>query len=115
MKVIKNKVGNTEINIQLMDDNFELLAKQGERTTTPTSVAEKLDSIYDDIQSTIKSIASEMGEKLRTINSKHKPKEVELEFQLGVSAEVGTVLVVSGKGEYTMTVRMTWDLSKDEK
>ena len=115
MKAIKETVGNATIVIQTMDEKVELIGEESGRATQLTSIKEQIKDAYSQVKSAIREIANDIGIELKAIDSAARPNEVEMEFQIGYSIEVGPVLVLGGKGEYAMVVRMTWDLSKDGK
>ena len=38
-----------------------------------------------------------------------------MEFQIALSAQIGPVLILSGKGDYAIKVKMSWDLTNNGK
>ena len=112
MKVIKETIGNTTIVIQTIDESLEVLGEENGRATQLTGVGDKIEGAYAKAKTAIKEIAADIGAELKAIEEMDKPKEVEVEFQIGLSAQVGPVLILGGKGESAMTVKMTWDLDK---
>ncbi len=115
MKVIRETIGNTTILIQAMDDDLEIVEEtQGGRATTLTGIEEEVQTTYAKVKSAIKDIAEDIGAELRNIRAPARPKQVEMEFNVGISAQAGPIWILSGKGEYTLKVKMTWELEADE-
>ncbi len=115
MKVIRETIGTTTVLIQTMDDELEIIGEEQEgRATQPTGIEDKLKEAYAKTRSVIKDIAEDIGTELVALNAAARPKQLQMEFNVGISAEVGPVLVLSGKGEYGFKVNMIWDFSENE-
>ena len=115
MKVVKDTIGNTTVFIQALDDDLQVLGEaQVGRVTRPTGIEDELVDIYAKLKSVIRSIAEDIGTEVKSINADSRPKEVEMEFNMSLSAQVGA-WVVSGKGDSALKIRMMWDIGTEEK
>ena len=114
MKVIEEDLGGTTIAIQAINEPLEVL-EEGGRATQLTGVRDSIENGYSKIKSLIKEIATDIGDELHTIESSSCPKQVEMEFQIALSAQIGPVLILSGKGDYAIKVKMSWDLTNNGK
>lgn len=115
MKVIKEKIGKAEVYIQTLDEKLDIVGTAGTgRATTTTSLEADVRAAYTKIRSVVRDIAADFGAELNTIGGQISPKEVAMEFSLGLSAEGKIVWLVSGKGEFGFKVNITWDLSINE-
>jgi hypothetical protein len=114
LKVIEENLGNTTIVIQTVDEPLEVF-EDGGRATHLTGIRSSIENGYTKIKSLIKEIATDIGDELHTIESSSRPKQVEMEFQIALSAQIGPVLILSGKGDCAMKVKMTWDLTSNGK
>lgn len=116
MKAIQEKIGDVQILIQAIDEEIEVLGEaQNKRDTRTTGTGDKLKKTYDKLQSVLKTLAEEVGSHLKNIESSSRPKQVEAEFKLGLSAQFGPVWLLSGKGDYSIKVKMTWELFTHDK
>ncbi len=114
MKVISGK--KDTIFLESIDEKIEIVGEiEKGRATKLTGVDDKLKETYRKIKTTIKTIAEDIGADLKNINEDNRPKEVEMEFNIGVSSQIGPILVVIGKGDCSFKVKMKWELSKDGK
>jgi Trypsin-co-occurring domain 1 len=115
MKVLKERIGSSNVYIQALDDGLVVIGEASPgRATQVTGIEDDIESAYSKIRSTIKSLAEDMGTELRDIAHRTRPDKVELEFSLGISAEGKVVWVVSGKTEFGLKVTMSWDFSDNE-
>ena len=115
MKVIAETIGSTTVLIQTMDDELEIIGEErGGRATQLTGVEDKLMEAYARTRTMIKSVAEDIGTELAELNAAARPKQLQMEFNVGISAQVGPVLILSGKGEYGFKVNMTWEFGKSE-
>lgn len=115
MKVIQEKIGNAEVYIQTLDERIDIVGNSGtERATQATSLEDDIRAAYTKIRLVVRDIAADFGAELKTIGGQVNPKEVPMEFSLGLSAEGKIVWLVSGKGEFGFKVNITWDLSTNE-
>lgn len=116
MKAIKETIGNTTIIIQTLEDDLEIIGGDHiGRDTQLTSTEDQLKDAYGKVKAMINVIAEDMGTQLRDIQSRVGPKEVEVEFNIGISAQAGPIWILGGKGEAGLKVTMTWELKKNEK
>jgi hypothetical protein len=116
MKAIRETIGSTTMLIQTMDGDVEIVGEtQGGRSTQLTGIEDQLEVAYTNVRSAIKDIAEDIGAELENIRASARPKQVEMEFNMGISAQAGPVWILSGKGEYGLKVKMTWELKADER
>lgn len=113
MRAVSTTIGDTEVLIEALEDELEILgAVRGGRATQTTGVVEdELRHAYEKAKSTIKEMAQDIGQELRQLTTTARPKQVELEFNMGFSASAG-VWVVSGKGDCGLKVKMTWQFAE---
>jgi predicted aconitase with swiveling domain len=77
-----------------------------ERTST---VGEKVVAAYADAEAAVLGVASSVAETIEKLSrAARQPREVQVQFGLGVSVE-GTVLVVKGSAGATLSVTLTYD------
>lgn len=114
MKVIKETIGNVNILIQTMDNDLEVINETQEGPAIiDTSIEDKLQEIYTKAKLVIRNMAEGIGSELVKIAPLPRPKQVELEFTMGISAQAGIWILSSG-GEHTLAVKMIWELAGDE-
>lgn len=111
MKVIKETIDGTTIFIQIIDEDLEILeeTKNGGRFTQVTGIEEEIHAIYAKTKSLIKNIAEDIGAEIKSLQASTRPKQVEMEFNVGISAQAGPIWILSGKGDYALKVKMTWE------
>lgn len=115
MKAIVEKIGSSTITFQIIEENMELVGGMEGRATLQTGIEDKVEPVYAKIKNVVKEIATDFGTELKAIEKAVQPNEVEIEFQIGFSAQVGPIWLLGGKGESSMTVKMTWNVGSDEK
>lgn len=115
MKVIAEDIGNVKILIQVMDEVPELEGQeQGERSTDLTGISDQIEVTYSKVKSLIRNIAEDIGSEMKNINSDALPSRVEVEFNIGMSAQAGPIWILSSKGEYLLKAKMIWDFRSPE-
>ena len=119
MEVIKDRIGNTEVYIQTFDDQVVVVGEAGAaagagRATQPTSIEDDVRQGYLRVKSLIKELAEDFGTELLTVANDACPNSLEMELSLGLSAEGKVVWLVSGKGEFGMKVKLTWNLGDND-
>jgi len=115
-KLIEENVGNTFILIQTIDDDLEIIGEEkGGRATQLTGIEDRILNAYGQTRTAIKEFAQDIGAELAKIPPSARPKQIEIEFNIGVSANYGPIFVFGGSGEAGLKVTMTWELGKDEK
>jgi hypothetical protein len=114
LKVIKDSLGDTEITIQPISESLEVLGEGG-RATQLTGLRDDVKNGYSKIKCLIREVATDIGSELHAVESLSRPKQVEVEFQIAMSAQIGPVVILGGKGDSTMKVKMIWDLSDNGK
>lgn len=120
MKVIKDKIGDTSVLIQTIQEPVEVLpntTQKEEPSIENTAITEnKINEAYKSVKSVITEIATDLGEEFSSIKNPQRPSQVEMEFSIGISGEVKAgiekiiVLGVSTKNDYAFRVKLTWDL-----
>jgi hypothetical protein len=115
VKISKENIGNITIAIQTLEGSFEILNEETAtgRATQLTGVGDKMENLYGKLKVMLREIATDLGSEFKNIQANSRPKSVEMEFQIGLSAEVGPVWLLGAKGNYAMKVKMTWDLEKN--
>jgi hypothetical protein len=111
MKVIKEKIGDTQVIIQANDEKIEVIGgkrQTGDRTQ-PSGITEDLEDAYAKAKTLISTIAMDMGQHLKELGEQTRPKEVEVEFGLGFSAQA-KVWMIGGEAEAAMKVTLKWEL-----
>ena len=88
---------------------------RGGRATQPTGIGDDIQATYKKVKSMIKNVAEDIGDELASIQATARPKQVEMEFNVGISAQAGPVWVLSGTGEYGLKIKMTWELGRNER
>lgn len=107
MRVIKETIGDTTVFIQSIDDELEVVGEEG-RATRVTGIDESVKKAYKKLKSTITGIAKDISTDMRRIGAEDRPRNLEIEFNVGVSAEAGPVFLVGG-GNAGFKVKMVWD------
>ncbi|MGA7935574.1 MAG: CU044_2847 family protein [Kovacikia sp.] len=109
MSAIKATIGNTEILIQTTD--VEVFGEESEYGTTTTSVKlEDIENVYTRAKSVITAIAKDIGTEMNEMGKEaRRPNKLEMQFNLGFSAKANAWFLSAG-GDYTLAVKMTWEL-----
>ncbi|RME40981.1 MAG: hypothetical protein D6796_16445 [Caldilineae bacterium] len=114
MKVLKETLGNTTLFIETLDDTLEIVGeKETGRATQLTGISHPVQAAYQGLKTTIHAIAEDIGSQLAAIRADARPKSVQMEFNLALSAQAGPIWLVSGRGDYGLKVTMTWELTSD--
>ena len=112
MKAVRETIGNTSVLIQTMDEKLEVLgAPQEGPDIVDTGIEEKIKEAYARAKGVISGIAEDMGAELGNIRSDVRPKQMEIEFTMGLSAEA-KAWVLGAKNDYALKVKMTWESGK---
>jgi|SRR5580704_11642607 hypothetical protein len=113
MQAVRTSIGGTEVLIESMDNEVEVLGgPPGERATQTTSLADDLRRSYAQAKAVIREIAADVGDEVHKVTAAARPAEVQLEFDLGFSAQLGA-WIIAGKGDCALRVTMTWKFSDD--
>lgn len=108
MKVVQEKIGNSTVCIQVIDDSLEILGNlKEEPNIVDTGIEEDAKDVYKKAKNIIQSIAEDIGTKMDDIKEKARPKQTEIEFKMGFSAQAG-VWILGVKNDYTLKVKMVW-------
>ena len=114
MKTVKETIGNTSVLIQTMDEELEVInADQEGPDIVDTGIEEEMKEAYAKAKSVIKGLAEDMGNELGNIQRDARPKQMEIEFNLGLSAQAG-VWILGAKTDYALKVKMTWEIGEKE-
>lgn len=114
MKVVTDTIGNTMVLMQVMDDVIEMVGETGQgRATEPTGVDDRLKDAYSKVKTLITDIAEDIGMQFADIQSAARPKQIEMEMNIGISAQFGPVCLLSAKGDYAIKVKMIWELTSN--
>ena len=112
MKVIQETIGETTVFIQSFDEELEVIDTMGGgRATQVTGIKEGVRDAYKKLKSAITDIAKDISTDMRRIGAADRPKSLEIEFNVGISAQAGPVFLVGG-GESSFKVTMNWDFDK---
>jgi len=111
MKAVEVRIGKGDVLFGVIDEELDVFGRGGEELpVVPTAnIPQKLANAYDEVKNVISSIATDMGERLKAIEDAMRPKQAEMEFSVGLTAEAKAV-VFSGKGEGAFKVKLTWEL-----
>jgi hypothetical protein len=114
VKVIKETIGNTTVFIQAVDDDTEVVGEaQTGRATQPTGIEDEFTHAYAKLKSILKGFAHDVGSEVKSIATDTRPGQLEMEFNMGLSAQLGA-WVVSGTSECALKVTMIWDFKGSE-
>src|SRR5437016_2144298 len=101
MKVVKEKFGDTLVLVEAIDEPIEIMGGSSQaqaqphdtqtsaparRQTEKTGIKEDLEQLYASAKSTIRGIVEEMGKELKSIQAESRPKQVNMEFSIALSA-----------------------------
>jgi hypothetical protein len=107
MKAIKETIGNTFVLIQTMDEKLDVIGVTQEGPDiVDTGIEEELKEAY--AKAIIKGIAEDIGAELNTFQAETRPKQMEIEFNMGLSAEA-KAWIIGAKSDYALKVKMTWE------
>ena len=109
MKAVKETIGDTLVLIQTMDESPEIVGGTDEGPDiVDTGIEEELKEAYAKAKAVIKGIAEDIGGGLNALQVETRPKQMEIEFSLGLSAEA-KAWVIGAKTDYALKVKMTWE------
>ncbi len=110
MKTVQETIGNTSILIQMFDDDVDVIGA-GEKgpDIVETGIEETLKDSYTKAKAVIRGIAEDMTTELGNIRTNAHPKQIEIEFTIGLSAQLG-IWVLGAKNDYALKVKMSWDI-----
>ena len=109
MKAVKETIGNTSVLIQTMEETPEIVvgAEKGP-DIVDTEIGEELKEVYAKAKAVIKGIAEDIGTGLNALQADARPKQMEIEFTMGLSAEA-KAWIIGAKTDYALKVKMTWE------
>jgi hypothetical protein len=79
-----------------------------ERMTTPTGIRDRAEQSVNDLAQLLARIAGDFGRAIAGMDDAARPSAIEAEVCLGLSAQLGPVWVLGGKGEYSVRAKLTW-------
>lgn len=113
MQAVRTSIGDTEVLIEAIDENVEVLgAPAGGRATRTTGITDDLRQAYAKAKTVIAEIADDISKEMQDVSAASRPAELALEFDLGFSVQAGA-WVITGKGECALKVTMTWKFTSD--
>lgn len=108
MKLFQETIGDSTVMIQTMNCDVEVLNEiQNGPKIVDTGIEDEIKKSYQNLKTVIKDIAEDVGSELRRMQKNTCPKEIDIEFSLGLST--GGVWVIA-KGDCVLKVKMTWEL-----
>ena len=109
MKAVKETIGNISVLIETMEEIPEIVGRTDEGPDiVDTGIEEELKEAYAKAKGVIKGIAEDIGTGLNAIQAEARPKHMEIEFTMGLSAEANA-WIIGAKTEYVLKVKMTWE------
>lgn len=115
MKLILERIGDTDVFIQAMDgdiENIHSATTKGSRPTgkgiKETGIEESVRGAYSNAKSLIKNIVEDLGRELDTVREKAQVKQMEVEFSIGFSAEAKPWVVFTTKADSSLKVKLIW-------
>lgn len=120
MKTIPIKIGQTEVLLATCDKEIEISKNDGDISAEteeqspymPTSAEKRSKKImgdaYSAMKDVLKNISEDIGDRLNDIELPKRPKQVEMEFSIGVAGE-GKLIILNGKVEAGVKIKLTWE------
>ena len=117
MRAIETKIGDARVLIETIAEDVNVIAfrekeKDRGRQTVTTSVQDDIMTAYDNLKAVIGSIAEDIGQRLRSLTEEARPKQTEMEINLGFSGEANA-WIVTGKAEAALKLKMIWEPSEN--
>jgi hypothetical protein len=113
MKAVKETVGKTSVLIQTMDEKLEVIgATQKGPDIVDTGIEEDVKEAYAKAKAVMRAIAEDLGAELGNIRTDVRPKQMEIEFNMGLSAEANA-WIIGVKNDCALKVKMTWETEKN--
>jgi Trypsin-co-occurring domain 1 len=111
MKAIITEIGNTKVLVEAQQEIVELIGTDTDgRRTIPTGISADMSDAYRRAKDTLKQMATDFGNDFTQIASAVRPKSLEVEFNLALSAETG-MWIVTTKGECALKITLCWELA----
>jgi len=106
-------IGNNDVLIETMDDDLKIDEdskpdRSTGRQTEITGVTEDIKDAYGSVKLIIKDISADIGTQLESISAASRPKQAEMELNMGFSAQAKT-WVLSGKTDCALKLKLTWE------
>ncbi len=109
MKAVRETIGSISVLIQTMDEELEVIGVTQEGPDiVDTGIEDEIKEAYAKAKAVIKGIAEDIGAELHTLQAEARPKQMEIEFNMGFSAEA-KAWIVGAKTDYALKVKMTWE------
>ena len=108
MKVIQERIGDSDVLIQAMDNELEVInAENDGPALVPTGIKEDIQDAYAKARDVIKNVAKDFSNDLNDFREESGVKQMEVEFSLGFSAQKN-IWVVGAKVDSALKVKLTW-------
>ncbi len=114
MKAVKEIIGKTTVFIQTIEENdFEIIGSFEEGPDIiDTGIEDNLKDVYKQAKSIIMNLNNDISTELSNRKSKDNLKQIEIEFNMGFSAQA-TAWIIGLNKNYALKVKMTWDSTND--
>jgi hypothetical protein len=108
--IVVTEASGQAFGVELVDVGTTTAEPAGgdDRLTSLTSIRERAERSVTELSRLLAHIAAELGRDIATIDDDMRPQSVEAEVHLGLSAQVGPVWLVAGKGDYSLRAKFTW-------
>lgn len=111
MQVLKDRVGETDVYIQIVDEDVVDIT-QNQEGFEKHGIEEQFRGAFASARTVIRSMANDIASEFKQIPKAARPKQIDVEFSLALST-AGTVWILTSKGECTLKVKMSWELPKE--
>ena len=110
MRTVKETLGNTVVLIQTEDDDIEIvnISAENRPNIIETGRGDEIKNVYSGAKSIIKYIAEDIGNELNNLQTEIPPKQVDIEFNMGFTAQAG-IWILGAKNDFALKVKITWD------
>ncbi|CAK8716679.1 hypothetical protein GCAAIG_06085 [Candidatus Electronema halotolerans] len=109
MKAIQETIGNTQVLIQAMDNEVEVLNSENDGPAlVNTGIEDDIKDVYRKAKAAIKNIAEDLGQEFDSIRKTAHAQQMEVEFSMGFSAEAKAWVVFGAKADSGLKVKLTW-------
>ncbi len=88
-------------------------AVEGGRLTSPTGLRSSALKGVESLADLLARVASDVGRSVAAIEPQHRPRHVEAEIEVGLSATLGPVLLAVGSASTTLRAKLVWEIDPD--
>lgn len=116
MQAVQEKIGDVDVLIQTLDDRVSVVNQSHSGPAiSDTSIQDRAKDAYVRAKSIIRAFAEDIGNDLGNLRIEEGANlsSMEVEFSMGFSTQLG-VWVLGAQGQGALSVRMTWEMPKDE-